>query len=176
MTGEMWRGASLRRGQLLEPADIFPEEDSFSIGSNSILHPAPPQLNSPRRTIFTDDTSGNLTGKSFSRSCPAADRRLSSPSTKSARSGRGELSNTRLNRAETGLFVIGPSFTVRDCASSDGACATSFRPAGGSRLSCAKRARILHFISASSRRRGNSIHMTRFFLLPLLLEYLPQAV
>src|SRR3979411_646766 len=131
MTAEMWRAASLRRGHLLEPADIVPEEDSFSIGRNSILHPAPPQLNSPRRTIFTDDTSGNLTGKSFSRSCPAAERRLSSPSTNSARSGRGELSNTRLNRAETGLFVIGPSFTVRDCASSAGARAASFSAAAG---------------------------------------------
>ena len=33
-------------------------------------------------------------------------RRLSSPSTNSARSGRGELSNTRLNRAETAFAAI----------------------------------------------------------------------
>src|ERR1035441_1017226 len=78
-------------------------EDYFSIGSSSILQPGAVQLTTPRRTIFTDDTSGNLTGKSFSRSCSPAERRLSSPSTNSARSGRGGLSNIRLKRAETDL-------------------------------------------------------------------------
>src|SRR5208282_673695 len=107
-----------------EPAGV-PEETSFSIGNSSMLHPEAPQFNNPRRTIFTDDTSGNLTGKSFSRSCSPAARRLSSPSTNSARSGRGELSNTRLNRADTGLLVIAPSFTVRACTSSNGACTIS---------------------------------------------------
>src|ERR1035441_501009 len=118
-------------------------EDYFSIGSSSILHPELPQLTTPRRTIFTDDTSGNLTGKSFSRSCSVAERRLSSPSTNSARSGRGELSKTRLNRAETGLLLItiAASFTVRASTSSAGACPASFSAAAGSPASFASRAR-----------------------------------
>src|ERR1019366_608141 len=118
-------------------------EDYFSIGSSSILHPELPQLTTPRRTIFTDDTSGNLTGKSFSRSCSVAERRLSSPSTNSARSGRGELSNTRLNRAETGLLLItiAASFTVRASTNSAGACAASFSAAAGPPASFASRAR-----------------------------------
>jgi hypothetical protein len=146
MEAETRRAASLRRSHLFEPPGMVRAEDSFSIGSSSMPHPEPPQLNSPRRTIFTDDTSGNLTGKSFSLSCSAAERRLSSPSTNSARSGRGELSNTRLNRAETGLLVIAPSLTVRACANSAGACAMSFSAAlfsAGPRsaASLAKRAR-----------------------------------
>src|ERR1035441_8673405 len=108
MTTETRQAASLRRKllYLFEAAAAAPEEASFSIGSSSMLHPEPPQLNSPRRTTFTDDTSGNLTGKSFSRSCWPAERRLSSPSTNSARSGRDELSNTRLNSADDGEVVI----------------------------------------------------------------------
>src|ERR1700730_15765425 len=116
MEAEKRRAASLRRGHLFEPAGAVPEEDSLSIGSNSMPHPEPPHLPRPRRASFTEVTSGNSTEKSFARSGAAAARRLPSPSTNSARSGRGELSNTRLNRAEAGLLLIatGPSLTDWD--------------------------------------------------------------
>ena len=150
------------------------------MGSTSMLHPEPPQLNTPRRTIFTDDTSGNLTGKSFSRNCSAADRRPSSPSTNSARSGRGELSNTRLKRAETDLLVIDPSFTVRACASSADRLSDFFVRrrfiAGELHQSRSRILRISICISVSTRRHGQSIHVPRLLHLALFFQHLTKPI
>ena len=92
---------------------MLPVDCAVSSGNSSISQPDALQVSCPRRTIFTDEASGNLTGKSFSLSCAEAERRESSPSTNSARSGRGEPSKTRLKRADA-LGAIDPRVTVRD--------------------------------------------------------------
>jgi len=94
----------------------------------------------------------------------------------SARSGRGELSNTRLNRAETALLVT-PSFTVLACTNSPALARDSSRPLPGIAPNFAMRdprnpatsfrgfhlpQRPAHTYDAPSR-------------LPLLFEHLPQA-